>query len=332
VRRSVLLTAVLSASLLLAACGNDSDSEAQGTPSPTAEATTDTSTEDEPTAEDIAALAAVVSEGSIGTAPTLTFDQPFSITAPVARLDVEGTGDVITEENTLAVNYVAISGDDGSVLYSTWDDGATQDIPIGDESLLQVLRDVLVDQRVGVRILFATPATEATDSSDAQPAAIYGLEVVSARTVPTRAEGEAVEPPAGLPVVTLADDGEPSIEIPADATEPTELVAQTLIKGSGAVVESGQTITVQYTGWLWDGTAFDSSWGSGSTLQTAIGSGSVIEGWDQGLVGQTVGSQVLLVVPSDLGYGADGSGDTIPPDSTLIFVVDILEATPGTAG
>ena len=74
----------------------------------------------------------------------------------------------------------------------------------------------------------------------------------------------------------------------------------------------------------WDGTEFDSSWG-GTPFQTTIGAGMVIAGWDQGLVGKTVGSQVLLVIPADLGYGAAGSG-SIPGGATLVFVVDVLAA------
>lgn len=325
-RRSVLLTAVISASLLLAACGNDSDPAAEVTPTPTAEATGEPSSTGEPTAADIAALDAVVAEGPIGAPATLTFDQPFAVTAAVARLDVEGTGEVLTGSQTVSVNYVGYSGDDGSVLRSTWDMGTTDDIPLSDISLLPALRDALLDQRVGVRILFATPGAAATETAEAAPAVVFALEVVSARIAPTRAEGEAVEPPSGLPEVTLAENGEPTIVVPADAEMPTELVAQTLIKGAGAVVETGQNLTVQYSGWLWDGTQFDSSWVNGATFQTTIGTSSVIPGWDQGLVGQTVGSQVLLVIPPELGYGETGSGESIPPDSTLIFVVDILEA------
>ncbi len=102
-------------------------------------------------------------------------------------------------------------------------------------------------------------------------------------------------------------------------------MAQTLIKGDGPAVAANDVITVQYSGWLWDGTAFDSSWTNGTPFQTQIGTKSVIEGWDKGLIGQTVGSQVLLVIPPSLGYGDQESG-TIPANSTLIFVVDILAA------
>ena len=140
-----------------------------------------------------------------------------------------------------------------------------------------------------------------------------------------RAEGTPVEPAPGLPVVTLAETGEPSIDA-AGVAEPTELVVQPLITGAGAPVESGQTVTFHYSGWLLDGTPFDSSWANGAPFTTRIGTGDVIAGWDQGLVGQTVGSQVLLVIPGDLAYGPAGRAPVIPPDATLIFVVDILSA------
>jgi peptidylprolyl isomerase len=103
---------------------------------------------------------------------------------------------------------------------------------------------------------------------------------------------------------------------------------QPLIKGAGPVVQAGQTITVHYTGAIWaTGKTFDSSWDSGTPAEFSIGTGEVISGWDEGLVGQTVGSQVLLVVPPDKGYGATGSSDgTISGTDTLVFVVDILDA------
>jgi len=83
---------------------------------------------------------------------------------------------------------------------------------------------------------------------------------------------------------------------------------------------------VHYTGWTWDGNKFDSSWDKGSTFSTTIGSGEVIKGWETGLIGKAVGSQVLLVVPPDQGYGTSANGP-IPGGSTLVFVVDILNAS-----
>jgi peptidylprolyl isomerase len=92
-------------------------------------------------------------------------------------------------------------------------------------------------------------------------------------------------------------------------------------------VKSGQTITAQYVGQIYpDGAVFDSSWQRGQSAQFPIGTGGVIKGWDQGLVGQKVGSRVILVVPSELGYGKAGKPPTIPKNADLIFSVDILAA------
>ena len=310
-RRPVLISAVIAASLLLAACGDEPDKSDES---------------DGPATSAASGLDAVTVTGALGEEPTLDFELPFSVDAAAAKVDTEGTGDVLADGQTLEIDYLMVDGEEGTTLASTWEAGATESMIMGDPNLIPELTAALADQRVGVRILAALPGVAATESTPAQASTILVLEVVGARVVPDRAEGEAVEPPAGLPIVTLAESGEPSIEIPADATEPTELVAQPLIKGSGPAVEAGQQLTAHYSGWLWDGTQFDSSWVRGAPSPLQIGTGAVIPGWDQGLVGQTVGSQVLLVIPSELGYGEAGQGESIPPNATLIFVVDILDA------
>ncbi len=330
-RRPLLTAAALAAALLLSACGDDGGPAASPTPTPTpsaaaSEAPVAGDLNAPPSAADIAALDAVGVSGDLGAQPTLTFDMPFRVSAAVARVDAPGTGAPLGEGELLKLHYVFVDGGTGEPLGSTWDLGTPQTFLLGDPAMPNAMNAVLADQSVGVRFLLAVPAA-GTAGAEAPPSTLFAFEVVEA--LPGRAQGTAVEPPAGLPEVTLADDGEPSITVPADAAEPTELVAQTLIEGAGPVVESGQLVTMHYTGWLWDGTEFDSSWGSTPFL-TAIGTGQVIQGWDQGLVGTTVGSQVLLVIPAELGYGEQGSGGRIPPGATLIFVVDVLDS--GTVG
>lgn len=313
-------TLVLPAGLLAACSGSSAAPSTSASTTPTASDTASSTA----SPEDLAALDAIKVSGDLGATPTVTFDTPLSVSATVAKVDTKGTGDTIAADALLKVNYALFSGDDGSMVGSTWDDETPEIIPMtGLNPVFQPLVDALVGAPLGSRIVMALPGTAATESAAASPSSVMVLE--ADEVVPTRAEGAAVTPPAGLPTVTLAADGTPSISVPSDATEPTDLVTQTLIKGAGAEVKSGDTLTVQYTGWLWDGTQFDSSWG-GNPFQTQIGSGSVIKGWDQGLVGQTVGSQVLLVVPPSLGYG-DAEQGSIPANSTLIFVVDILAAT-----
>jgi peptidylprolyl isomerase len=133
----------------------------------------------------------------------------------------------------------------------------------------------------------------------------------------------------GLPSVVRGTDGRPGIVVP-DGAAPGELVAQTLIKGEGAELTETDIPLVHYTGVLWDEkTVFDSSWDRGTPVPMPLD--GVIEGFREGLVGQTIGSQVLLVIPPELGYGAEGN-QGVPADATLVFVVDILGTQDAPAG
>jgi len=93
--------------------------------------------------------------------------------------------------------------------------------------------------------------------------------------------------------------------------------------GEGAEAKAGQTVSVHYTGWLVDGSKFDSSVDRGQPFEFPLGGGSVIKGWDEGVAGMKIGGVRKLIIPSDLGYGSRGAG-LIPPNSTLIFEVELL--------
>ena len=290
-----------------------------GTPTPTASGSSAVN------AQDLAVLAGVKVTGDLGKAPKVTLPAtPFNVSSFVASLVQDGTGAAIATGQTMSINEVAISGADGSQLGSTWESGP-QTLTAGVNSSLGNLDQILLKAHVGARLLVAYPATGAT-STTAASTQVIAIDVMSAYSVLQKATGQAVPPVTGLPTVALAASGEPSIT-PVGGTAPKALVAQPLIKGTGAAVAKGQVVTVHYSGWLWDGTAFDSSWSRKQpyTFQVGATPGQVIPGWDEGLVGQTIGSQVLLVVPPDKAYGAAGQG-SIPANATLVFVVDILDA------
>jgi peptidylprolyl isomerase len=130
-------------------------------------------------------------------------------------------------------------------------------------------------------------------------------------------------------VATAVGKDDPKVTIPAGKQPPKDAVYKPVIVGNGAQVKKGQTVVVQYEGLVWrTGQIFDSSFSKSKSLfATRIGVGDVVPGWDEGLVGQTVGSRMLLVVPPDKGYGAQGQPDAgIQGTDTMVFVVDILDA------
>lgn len=103
-----------------------------------------------------------------------------------------------------------------------------------------------------------------------------------------------------------------------------ELQIEELQEGTGTEAVAGKQVSVHYTGWLTNGSKFDSSVDRGQPFSFTLGAGMVIRGWDQGVAGMKVGSKRKLTIPPHLGYGSGGFGSVIPPNSTLIFEVELL--------
>ncbi len=125
----------------------------------------------------------------------------------------------------------------------------------------------------------------------------------------------------------------PSTPAPAAAATPTGgkvhklpsgLQYEDMVVGSGKMAEPGMNVSVHYTGWLTDGTKFDSSLDRNQAFQFQLGAGMVIRGWDEGVKGMRIGGKRKLTIPPDMGYGAAGAGGVIPPNATLVFDVELL--------
>ena len=117
-----------------------------------------------------------------------------------------------------------------------------------------------------------------------------------------------------------------------ERTDVTQLIRQDGRVGTGAEAVAGRTVTVHYTGWLYDesrpdhkGAKFDSSRDRNEPFSFSLGSGQVISGWDEGVAGMQVGGQRTLTIPPAMGYGARGAGGVIPPNATLLFDVELLD-------
>ena len=316
-KSNVLKAAALAAVVILglAGCGGDSAS-----PSPSLTAGSGLGSD-----ADRAALASITWGADVDGLPLLTFDAPLSLAEGASRLVKGGDGDEIAGGDLVTFDYTITNGADGSVSASTYADGVgPQSLVLTEAELDPVFYNALVGQKVGAQIIYAKLSTDPSGLTvDLVP--ILGAITISKVSTPlARAEGTTVVPADGLPAVTLADTGAPSVAIPA-TDPPADLVVQTLIEGAGSPVAEGQMIVAHYSGWLWNGTSFDSSWTLGNAAGFVLADGQLIAGWVDGLVGKAVGSQVLLVIPPSLGYGDVAKG-SIPAGSTLVFVVDILAA------
>ena len=267
-------------------------------------------------------------------APTVTFKtKPLSVKVTTTKVVTEGKGAKLTKANSIVFNYSLFNGKDGKQIESSFGKQSAG-MDLSSTTLLPGLSKGLDGQQVGSRLLVAIPPADAFgDKGNAQAGfgptdtVIFFIDLVSASTPLKTATGAAVPPKAGLPTVTVDGAKAAVITVPKTAA-PTKLIIQPLIKGTGPAVKAKQTIKVNYTGVLWkDGKKFDASGDRGAPVDFQIGAGQVIPGWDKGLVGQTVGSRILLVVPPADGYGAKGKPPMIAGTDTLVFVVDILAAS-----
>ncbi|MFP5347066.1 MAG: FKBP-type peptidyl-prolyl cis-trans isomerase [Actinomycetes bacterium] len=309
-----LLAVLVLPLLLLTACGG---SGGKGSPSAS------------PSGSD---LSRVTVTGDPGTKPTVTFKTPFSTDKTTRKVVTEGSGAAVEAGQSLKIDYLGVNGRTGKEFDTSYGKKPVA-FTLDEGVIIKGFLDGVVGTHVGSRVLVAVAPQDGYGPQGGVEAAgikagdtiLFVIDVLG--VVPQRATGEPVPPQPGLPTVTLAENGKPTITIP-QAEPPKELLVQQLIKGTGPAVATGQTVTVQYTGVKWaDGKQFDSSWDKGMPAHFEIGMGKVIPAWDIALVGQPVGSQVLIVVPPDKGYGTAGNPQAgISGTDTLVFVVDILDA------
>ena len=264
-------------------------------------------------------------------APTLKFPTPLNPSKPQSAVAVEGKGAKITGTQLVNIEYAGFNATTGEKFDGTAFDGSNATSLFLSPTVNPQFCNALVGMNEGSRVVFAFPAKDAHDNQGlpdwkigADDSLIFVFDIKNVALV--RATGVAGSAQAGMPSVVLDTNGAPGVTIPSGAAAPTELKVSTLIEGAGEVLKDSDSITVNYAGFTWANTVkFESSWDNGEPANFSLQEGALIDGMRTALIGKKVGSQILMVIPPSLAYGDTAQG-TIPANSTLVFVVDILAA------
>lgn len=250
--------------------------------------------------------------GDAGTAPTLTYVTPLTVDETYRETIWPGTGPALVDGEPVLIDYWLENGTDASLVRESYSTTPTSQL-LTAQDLGGELYGSLEGQRVGARILQIAP-TEGEGAASYPTVAVIDV-------LPTRAEGEPIEPREGLPTVSESRDGAPTLE-PVDADPPSDLVAQPVLRGTGRQIGANDTVTVQYTGWSWaTGEQFDTTWNTRLPVSFSL---QDVPAWSEGLEDQPVGSRIMLVVPPSYALGVTESTEL--EGETVVFVVDVLDA------
>jgi FKBP-type peptidyl-prolyl cis-trans isomerase len=281
------------------------------------------------------ANAKVTVTGAFGSTPVVNIPKLTANNKLTVKTVIQGTGPVLTKTDSLVANFVLYfwTGKTAALKANTF---LTNPAIVGGQ-LIPGLEDALVGQKVGSRVLaIIPPALGYGTSGDSQlgvsgnTTLVFIIDVIKSYTANSSASGTAVSSGgSGLPTVNATPGKAPVATIPA-GNPPTALEVKTLIKGTGPALAKGEYVIAQYVGYNWrTKKLFGSSWTAGQPLGFIFQDSTpqVISGWDTGLVGQTVGSRVMLVIPPKDGYGTAGASQAgIKGTDVLVYVVDILDA------
>ena len=318
-RRFLALLAIpLLACVVLAGCGSSK---------PAASASSSSSSS--------AANSAVTATGSFGKTPNVTIPKAKAGSTLAVKTVIQGAGTTLTKSDAMAANFVLYfwDGTSSSLKANTFTSNPTM---IGG-SMLPGLETALIGQKVGSRVLAVIPPAQGYGTSGDSQLGITGtttlvfvIDMLKAYPDTAGATGSQESNGGGdLPTVSAKAGSAPTLTF-SSSTPPSGLVTKTLVKGSGPKIVKGEYVIAQYVGYIWrTKKTFGSSWSSGTPFGFVVGASpeQVIPGWDKALVGQTVGSRVLLSVPPAEGYGSAGQSQAgIKGTDSLVFVIDIVDA------
>jgi peptidylprolyl isomerase len=276
-------------------------------------------------------------KGGFGEQPAIEFKAPmsFDTTQNKILVDGPGTGDTVLPMSTVTIDYSAVNASDGDTFSTSWSaDGDATSSTFEVSQVFPGFSSGLQGATAGDRVLMTVPSSEAFDpTGNTQQTVRKGDSIIMVVDV-KRVDNPRVLSADELPTLKLDKDGTPTTFAATSKTPPSVglLSQETLKTGTGREVKPTDTITVRYLGQLWpDGQTFDETYTAKKPFEIELS--RTIQGWQQGLVGKTVGSRVVLAIPSNLAYGEAGSSQgavPIPPNSDLVFAIDILGAKAST--
>lgn len=276
----------------------------------------------------------VAVSGDLGKAIKVDWKGTVSVDTIQKKTLVTGDGPKITKGQTVMARVWVGNGTAKTVAYDGYTNPSPEMLVAG--ALVPAFNDALVGSNPGSRVLVVSPPKDAFGPQGNQQLGLSGKDsvviVVDIDQVVAHGPTGTKQPsPAWAPGLRIKDEKVTGFDFAGTPTpKPGDpLRTAVLIKGKGAEVTSGQNIVVNYLGQVFKAKApFDDSYSRGEPASFPIGTGQVVKGWDQGLVGQTVGSRVVLAIPPRLGYGKDGNPQIkVSATDTMYFVVDILAAS-----
>ncbi len=277
----------------------------------------------------------VTATGTFGSPPEVSFPTPLQTDGTQQAVLDAGEGDPIAAGQIVDFQVSLFNGDDGELITASAYDANEAPLRRTAGSDIDLLAEAVQCALVGSRIAVTGSIEDVFGADTLDPA--LGLAnsdpIVMVLDVQAAYLGRATGIPqlgaAGIPAVVTTPEGIPGVTIPNEEP-PTELRSHTLVLGQGAEIVEGDRVVLHYTGLLWSAkTVFDSSWDRGAPATFTVTSfendpNGIVPGLVDGLIGKTVGSQVIVVIPPEFGYPAGQAPATIPDGSTLVFVVDIL--------
>lgn len=276
----------------------------------------------------VVTLAAVHVSGPDTSAPQVTFKAPIAFsktTSKIVRSSAD-TGPAVTMHSLVSVRYVGINASDESVFGSDWKSGSSPST-FYVNSAIKGFAAGLIGAKQGDRVLIGATSADAFGPTGNLAATVRPGDSVIFVVDVLKVFPEAALP-ATVPQLQYSADGNPEKFITSAGVTPTptKLGVYTVVQGPGPVIKSGDEVSVDYFGQLYPGGKVFNAW-TGEAYPFQLGANQVIDGWDLGLVGQHVGSRVVLVIPPALGYKDKAQGTTIPANSTLIFTVQIVSVS-----